>query len=80
MNDSKYVPRELIQYITRSAWVDDAADYLIEIGIYNPDEFKHVCKVADMRLQCLNVDLNGDIKEIDAQRFIRKLIRKELED
>ena len=79
MNDSKYVPRELAQYITRSAWVDDAADYLIEIGIYNPDEFNYACERVKAFMHW-NIDEGGELIEIDAREFLKGVLREVLEE
>lgn len=43
MNDSKYVPQELVQYITRSAWVDQE----IERGTF------YFYKELDMEDHCV---------------------------
>lgn len=74
MNDSKYVPQELVQYITRSAWVDDVADYLIEIGVYT--NFKHACEVVKSAVYS-----EGDeFFKTNPAEFVRNMIRKELEE
>ena len=73
MTDSKYVPQELVQYITRSAWIDDAADYLIEIGVYK--DFKYACEVVKGA-----VYLESDeFFETAPEEFVESIIRKELE-
>lgn len=76
---NNYVPQELVQYITRSAWVDDAADYLIEIGLYNCDEFNYACERVKAFMHW-NIDESGELIEIDAREFLRGVLREVLEE
>ena len=48
LKESPYVSRETRKYIEQSAFVDDAADYLIELGVYEPREFHDVCKIVKL--------------------------------
>lgn len=71
---NNYVPQELVQYITRSAWVDDVADYLIEIGVYT--NFKHACEVVKSAVYS-----EGDeFFKTNPAEFVRNMIRRELEE
>ena len=75
--ENNYVPRHIRQKIERDAWVDDAADYLIEIGIYNPDEFNYACERVKAFMHW-NIDEGGELIEIDAKEFLREFIRQVL--
>ena len=77
--ENNYVPRHIRQKIERDAWIDDAADYLIEIGIYNPDEFNYACERVKA-LMHWNIDEGGDLIEIDAREFLKGVMREVLEE
>lgn len=71
--ESPYVPRHIRQHIEQTAWTDDAADALIEMGIYKPEEFHHVCNVVARLMRASDM-------EIDAAKFIREYIRGVIEE
>jgi hypothetical protein len=77
--ENNRVPREVTRHITRSAWVDDAADYLIEIGVYKAEEFRYACDRAKAFMHW-NVDEGGELVEIDAKEFLREFIREVVEE
>lgn len=75
-----YVSRETRQYIEQSAFVDDAADYLIELGVYEPKEFHDVCKIVKRWMKASNLDEGNELMETDAEVFVKQLVRDSLED
>ena len=69
--ESPYVPRHIRQHIEQTAWTDDAADALIEMGVYcvdntKPEEFHHVCNVVARLMRVSNIDEGNELMEIDA--------------
>ena len=75
--ESPYVPRHIRQHIEQTAWADDAADTLIEMGIYEPQEFQHLCDVIVERIMRVsNMDEGNELMEIDAAKFMREYIRE----
>lgn len=78
--ESPYVSRETRQYIEQSAFVDDAADYLIEFGVYQPKEFHDVCKIVKRWMKASNLDEGNELMEADAEVFVRQIIREMLDE
>lgn len=78
--ESPYVPRHIRQHIEQTAWIDDAVDALIEMGIYKPEEFHHVYNIVARLMRVSNVDEGGEIMEIDAAKFVREYIRELIEE
>ena len=78
--ESPYVPRHIRQHIEQTAWADDAADTLIEMGIYKAEEFHHVCNVVARLMSVSNIDEGGELMEIDAAKFMREYIREVIEE
>jgi len=83
--ESSYVPRHIRQHIKQTAWIDDAADALIEMGVYcphntKPEDFHHVCNVVARLMRASNIDEGGELAEIDAAKFIREYIREMIEE
>ena len=74
--ESPYVPRHIRQHIEQTAWMDDAADALVEMGIYKPEEFHRVCNVVARLMSVGNIDEGGELMEIDAAKFMREYIRE----
>ena len=52
--ESPYVPRHIRQHIEQTVWTDDAADTLIEMGIYEAEDFHHVCNVVARLMRVSN--------------------------
>ena len=78
--ESPYVPRQIRQHIEQTAWIDDAADALIEMGIYNEEDFHHVCNIVARLMRVSNMDEGNELMEIDAAKFMREYIREALEE
>lgn len=77
--EGSYIPRHVRQKIERDAWVDDAADYLVEIGVYKADKFQYASDRAKAFMHW-NIDEGGELMEIDAKEFLREFIREVLEE
>jgi len=79
--ESPYVPRHIRQHIEQRAWADDATDALIQMGIYEPQEFQYLCDVVVERLmRASNMDEGNELMEIDAAKFMREYIRDMIEE
>lgn len=78
--ESPYVPRHIRQHIEQTAWTDDAADALIKMDIYKPEDFHHVCKVVARLMRVSNMDEGNELMEIDAAKFMREYIREIIEE
>lgn len=77
--ESPYVSRQTRQYIEHSAFIDDCVDYLIELGVYSPHEFNYVCSVVKRLVGSRNVDEGNELMEIDAEIFMKQMLREGLE-
>lgn len=78
--ESPYVSRETRQYIEQSAFIDDCVDYLIQLGVYEPKEFNSACKVIKRLMKASNLDEGNELMEIDAEVFVKQMLREGLED
>lgn len=77
--ESPYIPRETRQYIEQSGFIDDAADHLIELGVYEPKEFHDVYKIVKRWMKASNLDEGNELMEADAEVFMKQVLREGLE-
>ena len=74
-----YIPRTTRQHIEGEMWVDSAAHYLLEMGVFSFSEVVQAREVAK-KLLYFNKDEGGELMEVDARVFMREWIRELLED
>ena len=76
---TNYIPRTTRQYIEGELWVEDAVDFLIEMGVFSFSEVAEAREVAK-KLLYFNKDEGGELMEVDARVFMREWIRELLEE
>ena len=73
-----YIPRTTRQHIEREVWIEDAVDFLLELGVFTANEEPQAREVAK-KLLYFNKDEGGELMEVNAREYVRCYVREVLE-
>lgn len=76
---TNYIPRSTRQNIEGEMWIEDAVDYLLEMGVFSFSEIVQAREVTK-KLLYFNKDEGGELMEASAREYVRWYVREIIEE